>query len=60
MSWTRYIGGLDELRYGIDVRDPLVMSFKALDKAGDSPQARVRAVLATEAVFGTDLPRDQC
>ncbi|MBL0407151.1 mannitol dehydrogenase family protein [Microvirga aerilata] len=58
-AWLRYVGGLDESGREIDVRDPLASHLRAvLDKAGNAPQDRVRAVLEIEAIFGSDLPRD--
>jgi fructuronate reductase len=58
-AWLRYVGGIDESGCEIDVRDPLASHLRAvLDKAGNAPQDRVRAVLEIEAIFGSDLPRD--
>jgi fructuronate reductase len=58
-AWLRYVGGIDESGHEIDVRDPLASHLRAvLDKAGNAPQDRVRAVLEIEAIFGPDLPRD--
>ena len=58
-AWVRYVGGTDEAGNPIDVRDPLAATLRAaLDAAGPDPAGRVAAVLGTEAVFGTALPRD--
>ncbi|PVE21274.1 mannitol dehydrogenase [Microvirga sp. KLBC 81] len=58
-AWLRYVGGTDERGREIDVRDPLAAHLRAvLDRAGEAPQDRVRAVLGIEAIFGPDLPRD--
>jgi fructuronate reductase len=56
-AWIRYVGGVDEAGRAIDVRDPLAAQLQAtLSAAGSDPAARVTAILATKAVFGTDLP----
>ncbi|HEX2727135.1 MAG TPA: mannitol dehydrogenase family protein [Beijerinckiaceae bacterium] len=58
-AWLRYVGGTDERGAMIDVRDPLAPHLRQLlDQAGDDPGARVRAVLAIDAIFGADLARD--
>jgi fructuronate reductase len=58
-AWIRYIGGTDERGREIDVRDPLGPHLREiLDRAGEEPRARVRAILGVEAVFGSDLARD--
>lgn len=58
-GWMRYVGGIDERGRGIDVRDPLASQLRGiLDRAGEDPRARVRAVLGVETIFGSDLPRD--
>lgn len=55
-AWVRYVGGNDEAGHQIDVRDPLAAQLReTLDAAGDEPSARVAAILAVEAVFGSDL-----
>ncbi|MFC0406909.1 mannitol dehydrogenase family protein [Roseomonas elaeocarpi] len=55
-GWIRYVGGTDEAGRPIDVRDPLAASLRATLE-GAAPEGRVEAILETEAVFGTDLPR---
>ena len=58
-AWMRYVGGVDERGNAIDVRDPLVPYLREiLERAGDNPRARVRALLKVEAIFGSDLPGD--
>jgi fructuronate reductase len=57
-AWIRYVGGVDEQGRPIDVRDPLAGPLRErIEASGDDPDRRVRAVLAVEAVFGTDLPQ---
>jgi fructuronate reductase len=59
-AWARYIGGIDETGKPIDVRDPLAASLRArLEAAGPDPAARIRALVAEEAIFGRDLPHDE-
>jgi fructuronate reductase len=56
---VRYVGGIDEQGRDIDVRDPLASQLRTrLDAAGDEPEARIRAILAVQEVFGADLPGD--
>ncbi|HET6607540.1 MAG TPA: mannitol dehydrogenase family protein [Rhodopila sp.] len=57
-AWIRYVGGVDEGGQPIDVRDPLASELKSI-QASLGAEARVRAVLDVEAVFGTDLPRSE-
>jgi fructuronate reductase len=57
-AWTRYVSGIDEQGKPIDVRDPLAQHLRTvIDRAGQDPAARARAVIGVEAVFGSDLPR---
>lgn len=57
-AWARYVGGMDERGQPIDVRDPLAAQLLATwTMAPPNPAARIRAMLATQAVFGTDLPQ---
>jgi fructuronate reductase len=55
-AWIRYVGGVDEAGQPIDVRDPLALRLRSIQD-GLEPEARVRAVLGVEAVFGGDLPQ---
>jgi fructuronate reductase len=57
-GWMRYVAGFDEHGKAIDVRDPLAAEFKARCAANADPDARARALLAIEAIFGADLPAD--
>jgi fructuronate reductase len=58
-AWVRYVGGVDEQGREIDVRDPLATQLRTrLDDAGDEPEARIRAVLGMQEIFGSDLPGD--
>jgi fructuronate reductase len=58
-AWLHYVGGIDEHGLEIDVRDPLASHLRTvLNRAGEAPRDRVRAILSIEAIFGPDLPRD--
>jgi fructuronate reductase len=59
-AWMVYVGGIDEKGQPIDVRDPLAATFEEkADRAGAAPVDRVAALLAIDAVFGTDLPASE-
>jgi fructuronate reductase len=54
----RYVTGTDEKGQPIDVRDPIATQLRAVaEAAGPSPDRLAPALLATEAVFGSDLPQ---
>ena len=58
-AWMVYVGGVDEKGNTIDVRDPLIETFRAaIAKAGHGSVERVNALIGVEAVFGRDLPAD--
>ncbi len=58
-GWIRYVGGVDERGEAIDVRDPLAEALRAVQAEwADDPDARVRAALGLEQIFGSDLPAD--
>src|SRR5690606_41368902 len=55
-AWIRYVGGIDEKGAVIDVRDPLAGALAAaLEAAGTDPANKVRAVLAFDSIFDSDL-----
>jgi fructuronate reductase len=57
-AWMRYVTGTDEKGQPIDVRDPIATQLRAVaEAAGPSPDRLAPALLATEAVFGSDLPQ---
>ena len=59
-GWIRYASGLNEQGAPIDVRDPLADRLRAVQAEWpEEPEARVKAVLALEQIFGTDLPSDR-
>ena len=57
-GWMRYVGGIDDHKQIIDVRDPMVDELKKLVTASDDGIERVKALLTLNAVFGTDLPNN--
>jgi fructuronate reductase len=58
-GWIRYTSGVDEQGKPIDVRDPLAERLRAAQAASpENAEARVRAVLTIEQIFGADLPAD--
>jgi fructuronate reductase len=58
-GWMRYVYGRDEKGATIDVADPLSARFATLAGAHrDDPAAFASGILAIDAVFGGDLPRD--
>lgn len=59
-AWMRYVTGTDEKGATIDVRDPLAAEFATKAKAaGRNAAALSRSLLGIEAIFGSDLPREQ-
>ena len=55
-GWMRYVGGVDEQGHAIEVVDPLVAQYQAIHHRYQTPEERVRALLAIESIFGNDLP----
>jgi fructuronate reductase len=59
-AWMRYVTGIDERAQPIDVRDPLLKSFRdVLKDAGRDVPRIVGALLEFKTIFGADLPADQ-
>ncbi|WP_313436260.1 fructuronate reductase [Atlantibacter hermannii] len=54
-GWMRYVAGVDEHGNAIEVVDPLVAEYQAVN-AQASAQDRVTALLRLNAIFGHDLP----
>lgn len=58
-GWMRYAYGRDESGARIEVSDPLAARFaSAADAHRGDPAAFSGALLAIDAIFGADLPRD--
>jgi fructuronate reductase len=59
-AWMRYVTGTDEKGAAIEVRDPLAPEFaKRAAAAGRDAAGLSQALLGIEAIFGTDLPREE-
>ena len=54
----RYVGGIDDHKQIIDLRDPMMDELKKLVTASDDGIERVNALLTLDAVFGSDLPNN--
>lgn len=57
-GWMRYVGGVDEKGQPIEVMDPLLDVIKQTVADSEQGEARVKALLGIQAIFGTDLPAD--
>lgn len=55
-GWMRYVLARDEQGAAIDVVDPLSATLTEINARAPEGDARVTALLAIEAIFGTDLP----
>jgi fructuronate reductase len=59
-GWISYTSGVGEHGEPIDVRDPLAEKLRTVQaECPEDPEARVKAVLALEQIFGADLPADR-
>lgn len=58
-GWMRYVSGTDEQGQAIDVRDPFVEQFNAIYAKHGLNVAVVDDLLAIEAIFGTELPKNR-
>ena len=57
-GWMRYVGGIDDHKQIIDLRDPMMDELKKLVTASDDGIERVNSLLTLDAVFGSDLPNN--
>ncbi|WOA52556.1 hypothetical protein RXA29_22315 [Dickeya solani] len=57
-GWMRYVGGVDEQGQPIEISDPLKEALALAVQHSEQGEARVRALLAQETIFGRDLPAD--
>lgn len=58
-GWMRYVGGVDEQGQNIDVVDPLLTVIQQTVKSSEQGEARVKALLGIEAIFGKELPHEK-
>lgn len=54
-GWMYYVKGTNERGEIIDVRDPLVKTFKSIHVIHKNPEDRVKALLAIESIFDKKL-----
>ncbi|MFU0922835.1 mannitol dehydrogenase family protein [Kluyvera sichuanensis] len=57
-GWMRYVGGVDEQGNAIEVCDPLLPVIQGVVQQSEEGEARVKALLGIEAIFGKDLPKE--
>lgn len=57
-AWMRYVGGVDEQGAAIEVVDPLAGEYQRIYQQQAEPAARVKALLAIQGIFGTDLSQN--
>lgn len=57
-GWMRYVGGIDEQGNAIEVCDPLLNVIQAAVHNSAEGEARVKALLGIDALFGNELPRE--
>nr|WP_318381790.1 mannitol dehydrogenase family protein [uncultured Enterobacter sp.] len=57
-GWMRYVGAIDDQGQVIDVCDPLLATLQQAVSASADGEARVKALLGIEAIFGNELPKD--
>ena len=58
-GWMAYVSGVDEKTNPIDVRDPMAEQFKAIYQKNGINTSVVKALLDIEAIFGTDLAKNE-
>lgn len=57
-GWMRYVGGVDEQGNAIDIADPLLSTLQEKVNSSEQGDARVKALLSIDAIFGKDLPQN--
>ena len=57
-GWMRYVGGVDDAGQAIEICDPLLPVIKEAVAASADGEARVKALLGIEAIFGRELPQE--
>ncbi|MBJ9236568.1 fructuronate reductase [Citrobacter koseri] len=57
-GWMCYVGGVDEQGNRIDVSDPLLPVLQNAVMQSAEGEARVKALLGVEAIFGNELPHE--
>lgn len=59
-AWMRYVSGKDDQGKEIEVCDPLLASIRTAVDGSIEGEARVKALLGLEAIFGHTLPDNPC
>ncbi|HDZ1551203.1 TPA: fructuronate reductase [Klebsiella pneumoniae] len=57
-GWMRYVGGVDDAGQAIEICDPLLPVIQQAVAASADGEARVKALLGVEAIFGVELPQE--
>jgi fructuronate reductase len=57
-GWMRYVGGVDEQGNAIEVCDPLLSVIQTTVAQSEEGEARVKALLGIEAIFGKELSHE--
>ena len=57
-GWMRYVGGVDDAGQAIEICDPLLPVIQQAVAASADGEARVKALLGIEAIFGRELPQE--
>ncbi len=57
-GWMRYVGGADDAGQAIEICDPLLPVIQQAVAASAEGEARVKALLGIEAIFGLALPQE--
>ncbi len=57
-GWMRYVSGQDEQGNNIDVRDPMLAQFKAIDQEHGLNVSVVKPLLAIDAIFGHEISQN--
>ncbi len=57
-GWMRYVGGVDDAGQAIEICDPLLPVIQQAVAASADGEARVKALLGIEAIFGVELPQE--
>ncbi len=57
-GWMRYVGGVDEQGKPLMSSIRCLHSIQAIHQQYQTPEERVRGLLAIESIFGNDLPKN--
>ncbi|MFG6653022.1 mannitol dehydrogenase family protein [Scandinavium sp. M-37] len=57
-GWMRYVDGIDEQGNAIEVCDPLLSTIQTVVQNSAQGEARVKALLGIDAIFGNELPQE--